>query len=512
MKLKPVDFDPFSDGEVKTGRLKLTPVDENPFVEPEDPGFGQAALIGAGRQIDRLGKGIKQMGLNVASAFGSDSAKQELGRMAEQEAENTRIYEGLQQVRPGATILGEVTPLLATPVMGAGALGMAASAALPGLVEYGTPEERLERAGMGAAGGAAGYGLAKLFTRAVKPTADLSESQRKALEAAERLKVNLTAGEASGNKALKWAESASADVPFASGIASKRAAANDKAIAQAATRALGQQADEVTEGALASARSRLSNTFNSILKPLKIDLAHPEVDAKLKSVVSSDVLSSLRDESVDKVLREIEGLAQRGSVSGKWFQQNKTALDKAIRASYLNGRPGEAAALEGIEEALDLAAQRAMGKNTAQAYELARQQWAALRMLETGKIVEDGRVLSGRLKSAMEKRYGAAMKEGKITGELADIARLSGVLRPPPQSGTVPRALYTGVGLAGAVATPAATATAFGVPTAIQAAAGSSALRNYMTNGLLALTPEMEALIRSGGARAGLLGVYGANQ
>lgn len=480
----------------------------------EDPGFGQAALIGAGRQIDRLGKGVKQMGLNVASAFGSDSARQELGRMAKQEAENSRIYEGLRQVRPGATILGEAAPLAAAPMLGVGLRGAALSASLPGLAEYGTAEERLGRGAMGAAGGAAGYGLANLFTRAVKPTQSMTEAQIKALDAADRLGVKLTAGEASGNKALKWAEGASSDVPFASGIAASRTANNDTAIAQAATRALGQQADEVSESALASARTRLSNTFDSILKPLKLDLADPAVDAQLKQVINSNVLSSLRDESVDKVLRELEAIAQKGAVSGKWYQQNKTALDKAIRAAYQNGRPGEAAALEGVEEALDLAAQKAMGTRTAQAYDVARKQWSALRMLETGKVVEDGKVFPGRLRSALENRYGGAQKEGQIMGELADIARLSNVMRPPPQSGTAPRGMYTmlltgggvlGGGLEGG-------ALALGAPIALQKATESQLMRNYMTNGLLNVSPEMEALIRAGGARAGLLGAYGASQ
>lgn len=496
---------------IKSARQQAATPQASQAPEVEDPGFGQAALIGYGRQTDRLIKGVKQMGLNVASAFGSDAAKQELGRMGAEEAENSRIYEGLQRVRPGATMLGEAATLAAAPMLGAGLKGAALSASLPGLAEYGTTEERLSRGAMGAAGGAAGYGLASLFTRAAKPTADLSEAQRKALEAAERLKVNLTAGEASGNKALKWAESASADVPFASGIASKRAAANDKAIAQAATRALGQQADEVTENVLATARNRISGEFERILEPLQINLNTPQVANELSAVQGSKVLKSLRDESVDGLLAEIQAVAKAGPVDGAWFQQNKTVLDQAIRSAYNNGQPGKAKALERVENALDRAAKQAMGKD-ASVYEAARKQWANLRMLETGKIVEDGRVLPGRLKSAMEARYKAAMKEGKITGELADIARLSGVMRAPPQSGTVPRALYTGAGIVGALADPVTTASALGVPTALQAAAGTSALRNYMTNGLLSLSPEMEALIRSGGARAGLLGVYGANQ
>lgn len=477
--------------------------------QAEDPGFGQAALIGAGRTLDRLGKGVKQMGLNIAAPF-SEGARNSLASMDANESENSRLYAQLQQVRPGATMLGEAAPLIAAPMMGAGAAATAASAAIPGLMEYGTGEERLARGALGAAGGLAGRAVGNALARVIKPNQVIPAAIDGAGQAADRLGVKLTSGEATGNRALKWAEAASADLPIASGIATKRAAANEQAIARAATRALGQQADEVSAPVLSAARERISGEFDRILSPLKIDLSAPSVAHELKAVTSSKVLKSLRDEGVDAVLNDIEAVAKTGAVDGAWFQQNKTALDMAVRAAYNNGRPGEAKALESIEKALDRAARKSMGPEEAAAYDAARKQWANLRMLETGKIVEDGKVLPGRLKSAMETRYKAAMKEGKIKGELSDIASLAGVLRQPPQSGTAPRAIYSGLVGGAAFADPVSAMMMLTAPTAVQAI--SPAMRNYMTKGLLNLTPEAEQALLGVGARGGLLGAYGASQ
>lgn len=484
------------------------PKDEPPV---DDPGTLGALAIGAGRQADRLIKGLKQAGLTVASPF-SDSAKAELGNMAQQEAENTRLYKPLQEARPWATGIGEAATLLASPMMGGGMAAMAASAALPGLVEYGTPQEKLSRGALGAAGGALGQAAGNAIARAIKPTASVPGATAWASDAAERLGVKLTAGEASGNRALKWAEAASADMPIASGIASKRMAANDKAISQAATRALGQQADEVSESVLAAARDRISGEYRRILDPLQVTL-DKSFSAEVKAITGSKVMKELRDESVDALLAPFQNLpAGKVKVSGEWFQQNKTALDDAIRSAYNNGQPGKARALERFESALDRAARRSMGPDASDAYDAARKQWANLRMLETGKVVDGGKVMPGRLDSALTTRYKSAYKEGKIKGELSDIASLAGTLRQPPQSGTTPRAIYSGLVGGAAFADPVSAAGMVAAPTVLQGIAASPAMRAYMTRGMVDLSPEAERRLLALGARGGLLGAYGASQ
>ena len=71
----------------------------------DDVGFGQAALIGAGRTLDRLGQGVQQGALWLSSKlpYGPDVAGKiadAQAQQAEREAENTRAYAQLQDKRP----------------------------------------------------------------------------------------------------------------------------------------------------------------------------------------------------------------------------------------------------------------------------------------------------------------------------------------------------------------------------------------------------------------------------
>lgn len=122
----------------------------------EDPGAIGAFGIGVGRFFDNGVQGIRQA---YNAAIGDDAT---LEQIKADEADKDRRYGALQDIRPVATTLGEIggaaaaLPVGAAATVPATALRFAAAGALPGLVSYGTGEERALRGGMGAAGGALG--------------------------------------------------------------------------------------------------------------------------------------------------------------------------------------------------------------------------------------------------------------------------------------------------------------------------------------------------------------------
>lgn len=481
--------------------------------EAESTSFGQAALIGAGRTVDRGLQGIKQMGLQVASPF-SEGARAALEAQKYRMTADDEQYKKLTAARPGATMLGEVAPLLAAPMLGTGVMGAAASAAVPGLISYGTPEEKLKNAALGAAGGAVGAGIGAGVGRALQPNrVTPTATQQAALDAAKRVGVQVPVGDVTGSKPVRWAQSALADLPFSGGMARKVDMANKAAINQAANRSIGQAGDEVTEQTLAAARDGIGSTFRAILDPLQVTL-DTQFRAEVRNIVGSKVMRELRDESIDNLLAPFKNLPNAPvRVKGDWFQQNKSALNDSIRGAYTAGQNGKARALEAFEEALDKAATRSMGAQERAAYDAARKQWANLRMLETGKVVEAGNVMPGRLDSAMGTRYKHAYKEGKLSGELADIAKLGQVYKPLPQSGTTPRAFYSGAAGALSLGDPISGAVMMGAPPAVQKFLQSEAGRKYLTKGLLDVSPEAEKwLMRAGGGLLGLPATVGANR
>lgn len=467
-----------------------------------------AAIIKAGEVADNIGKGATQLMRGPA-----DWIKQKMGgapdpvleQIAQERAMAKQPMKDLAEVHPGSTFIGEagmyaVAPNKAGPVMAA--------------MEYGSPTERVVRGGAAYLGNKIGEKLGQAPGRAVHPVrpGELSETQMLANEAADRLGVKLSAGEATGNRTMKWAESTTADLPGAAGMATKRHSANAKAMNAAALRQLGQGGDEITEAVLAKARADTSDIYKRVLDPAKIELDNT-FRAEVKAISGSKVLRELRDEQVDSILNQFKDMPQgKIAVSGEWFQQNKTALDAEIRAAYTNGQPGKARALEGFEGALDRAATRSLPKTDRADYAKAGRQWATLRQLETGKVVENGNVMPGRLDQALNTRYKGAYKEGRIDGDLSDVARLASTLRGPPNSGTLPRQFYAG-GIGGAALFEPATALGLlAGPATVQGLLTSPLMRKYMSpeRSLLNVSPDLDELLKHLGGTAGLLGAVGA--
>lgn len=124
-----------------------------PKPEMEDPGIGQSVLIGAGRTVDRIGKGMQQL---YYGATGNDEAAAQLKTQA---ADDDAAYKPLQEARPWATGIGESLPSAVIPGGGAATLWgnagrMALAGAIPGALEYGSAGERAKRGAIGAASGA----------------------------------------------------------------------------------------------------------------------------------------------------------------------------------------------------------------------------------------------------------------------------------------------------------------------------------------------------------------------
>lgn len=133
--------------------VRMRGVKPTPKPEVEDPGFGQTLLIGAGRTMDRVGKGMQQL---YHGAMGNDAA---LADLKTQAADDDAAYKPLQEARPWATGIGESLPSAVLPAGGAATLWgnagrMALAGALPGALEYGSAGDRAIRGAVGAASGA----------------------------------------------------------------------------------------------------------------------------------------------------------------------------------------------------------------------------------------------------------------------------------------------------------------------------------------------------------------------
>jgi hypothetical protein len=179
----------------------------------EDPGMLKSGLIGAGRTTDRIIKGVKQAYYTATSPWIPEN-DQKLSDLKQQADQENKAYAPLTAAHPFATGVGEAVPSMVVPAGGAStlignAVRMGVAGALPGALEYGSPEERGRRAMWGAAAGASvplAVSGVKAVKAAIEPTYEAGQNA-----ILSRL-LNRTAGEDAPNVISKL-ESSSPLVP-----------------------------------------------------------------------------------------------------------------------------------------------------------------------------------------------------------------------------------------------------------------------------------------------------------
>jgi uncharacterized Zn-binding protein involved in type VI secretion len=150
--------------------------------EVDDPGILGTLGIGAGRTVDQVLDGLTQW---LLQARGEESA---LKGLKQNNADKNEAYKPLQELRPIATAVGESLPAMAIPVGASATLPatvakLAATGAVPGMLEYGTAGERAKRGAIGATGAVAGgVVVPKLVETAVKGVPAVGRGIRAAVE------------------------------------------------------------------------------------------------------------------------------------------------------------------------------------------------------------------------------------------------------------------------------------------------------------------------------------------
>lgn len=483
----------------------------------DDVGAGQAALIGAGRTFDRMAQGVKDLALSVPEYFGSESAKAERAKMAEREAENTKFYQQLQDKRPVATFLGEAAPLLAAPVAAGGGLAAAgAAAALPGLIEYGTPEERLARGALGGIGGVAGAAVGKGISRVLQPTRGAPDAGIQAgIAAAERLGYKPTAGQQTGSRFLQTMEQQAAKNPIGAAAGGRKfSEANQAALNRAALKAMGETGETITEDVFSSARGRLGAIFDTLSSGKTIPITtrfESQVNA-LKQ--KTDLAGPFKSPEISSLVDSAGELAKSGQMTGEAYQAIRSQLTDHARQAAIAGKDKLKSAIKSVVGSLDEAAESVLTADERALWKTARKQYAAMKTLEKRGAVKAGNVDPAIIRNVLQSGDRSAFARGGLSGELMDIARIGNAFRPLPDSGTATNAVAQllmtgGAGLAG----PGALATVLGGPALVSKGLFSDAGRRYLTKGLMDVSPELEKRLMMGGA--GLLGlpaIVGAGQ
>lgn len=434
-------------------------------------------------------------------------AKQMLGKATPQEIEDHRkAMEGLRSTTSGTVgeFAGNVAGALpaafipgANTYVGSALIGGGLGALRPTMPE----ESKVDNAILGAAGGVAGNAIGRGISSLFKPVPRLpSETRDAAVKTAESLGMKLTPGDKTQSLALQQIEAVLSRTPGGSGIFDRAKDLNQKALNKIAAQTIGENTDELSAPVIAKAADRINKTFNELSAKSNVKLTDSfnGLIEKLKN--TNDALGPFRNPQVDSLIEKSTALAQMKQIPGNVYQTIRSELTSSADDAFRSGNSGAGRALKDIRNALDDAAKNGLSKADQELWDTVRKQYAHLNTLVKGNVVSKGNVNPALVKNEMIKFNNKLYKSGKNESPLAAIGNVAENFKQMvPNSGTpeqtLMRQMMFGNPLTGLPITGAANL--------YSRLYMSQPVQNYLTKGIVDLSPELQRALALSGALSG---------
>jgi len=289
--------------------------------------------------------------------------------------------------------------------------------------------------------------------------------------------TSLTAGQRTGSEPLRYAESVLGNFPGAGSQTNRITREGQQQFTEAAGRRAGGLPDAGPE-ALAQNQARLGNQFRdlSARNTLQMD---PQFGTELGAALRTydRVPPSQQRAIVQGYADDIIAHAQQGgAMPGTLYQEMRSRLSRQANG-LRQSDPTLSDTLRQMRDALDGAMARSISPADREAWQTARREYGAQKVLEkaasrAGETTAEGQIVPANLRNTVSAENRGAYARGE--GDFSELARAgAGVMGPMPQSGTAPRvAMHTIASLIGAGVGGAGGA---GVGSGVGAAAGAIA-------------------------------------
>lgn len=399
------------------------------------------------------------------------------------------------QTRAGR-IAGTVGEFLPTSVIGPGGiaakLGTAAAAGAgseaAGQFTEGTKAEPYARIAGALAGGLAPAAAG----RAITPVPASAARQRLVDVLADEGVTSLTAGQRTGNKSLQYAEDMLGNAPGAGGAAANVRQRGQEQFTEAAMRRAGAGPDATPE-VLAQNYQRLGNEFERLSAANNLTPDNQFITDLTRAVRDyRNVPNSQQRQMVQGYVDDIIDHVNAGSMPGVQYQEMRSRLSRQAN-SLRDSDPTLSDALRDMRNALDDAMGRSIAPADREAWQAARREYGAQRVIEkaasrAGEATAEGQIVPANLRNAVAAENRGAYARGQ--GPFSELARAgSGVMAPLPNSGTAQRLNLTNIAMLPVTAT-------------IGRALMSRPVQGYLGNQLLARQLDNAPTVREAIARA----------
>lgn len=351
--------------------------------------------------------------------------------------------------------VGEFVPGGFTP---GGVLRKAANVVVPavtsetaGQMAEGTGYEQAARV----AGAVTGSMLPNVARRVVSPFPNVQPERARQVAVLEREGVPLTAGDRTGSKPLRYAESVANDVPFSGHRIGAQKELQGEQFTRAVLRRAGIDAPRATDDVIDAAYRRLGQEFETIAQATAVPVT-PQLTNRLNNIVRSyeritepSLLNPLPRRIADDIMNAYRtaGTVLPRYIDGQRYMGWRSDIGQAARAA---GDPRTERALYAIQHELDQAAENLLRsrrgwQNNALADRMreARREYRNLITISkargAGEDAAQGIIKPNQLQQAAKQMEGfQGFSRGR--GDFTDLAKSGvSVLTPLPNSGTPAR-------------------------------------------------------------------------
>jgi hypothetical protein len=292
--------------------------------------------------------------------------------------------------------------------------------------------------------------------RTVTPLPSSPARQRLVNVLADEGVTSLTAGQRTGNKALQYAEDMLGNAPGAGQSASNIRQRGQEQFTEAAMRRAGAGPDATPE-VLAANNQRLGNEFEQ-LSARNTLVPDNQFITELTDAVNRyrRVPDSQQARMLQGYLDDITPYVNAGGMPGVEYQPMRSMLSadsKAVRQTD----PYLSRALAGIRDALDNAMGRSISPADREAWNTARREYGAQKVIEktasrAGEATAEGQLVPANLRNTVAADNRGAYARGE--GQFSELARAgAGVMAPLPNSGTAQRLNATNIAMLPVTAT-----------------------------------------------------------
>jgi hypothetical protein len=354
--------------------------------------------------------------------------------------------------------------------------------------------------------------------RVVTPVPAVSAERTRQANILAREGVDVTAGQATGSRPLRWAESNYGDMPFSGGRATAIQERQGEQFTSAVLRRMGADEPRATQEVMQQTARRLGQQFDDLANRNNIDfrtrpgtIARNDLVADLlraETNYASVVPEAARAPIVLDIINDIYRTASRGNgIAGHEYNAFRSRLSRMGSATQ---DPQLQQAFNSIRNALDDAMERVISPQDRAAWQAVRREYKNMKAIEQARDAAGEQTALGLLTPAAVDRAASSQSRTRHVRGEDDLSELSNagraIMSPLPNSGTAARLAAQGTSaaalsaggamLAGNAGAAAGAVAGVGGPAVMGRVMMSDLMQAYLRNQAMpGRTPSREAII-----------------